>query len=867
MKNKQLFATFALVLSSVLVAGCSSNPSSTTSSSDKASSSTSSSSESSSTSASASSSSSSASSSSSLPEINLDDSELYYLKGTFHGTTGTLDVTGKEVTLTSENTSITLKPTSVKDEEIDSSLTTLTLGFDELYNDGTAYRAYVDLDGDGFLHLEKLVSGSYVTYGTYQPDIALYQGVYSAYGSSDMEDVYTVITNDFDAVRNGYYNDHVYQIYWSNEQSYIGRTRIRGTKEDSYITYEEYDSDGDGWGESELIKEENRVRLYDRTWEMDNAVTDFGLIQCLEIFDGTSVIGIGADLEEGILYYGEEEGTLEIKNDEKGFYILSTLKEKETKIRFFHHYVTFEVGSEVKVYPINDTSEMAGTFTDKTNTISYVQDFDTEEYKLTFNDEETDFTYVIHNNRKAISFTKDGVTYIVTPEKSETAIKVSVNGKETYYLNDEEFASIFANTYVTHSDGKTSTFVINDDLTFTFGETSGQGTYVYSHGYTYPSLKMGDMELKIINSTLGLYDVSIGGKTELAYSKATLDSVYGTYSSNGVDSLTIDEQYVTIGDKKYEYDFSYYLPSSSSWTQFAVSLKGTEVETLVACNLAGTVVTIEDDVESKYYVSKDIFTTIAGTYSAYGKYGIENIKISSEGKLTLDTTNEDGTGLDRDVEYPYYIITNEDYGYIAEIIFTYKGTSIALDVYSDHVSIGTLNYYESTLTTSWGVYTDEAKENIVLIRDGDIYVNGTYDSISSYEEDENTITFTTTNGSLVITKGDTFTAVYTSEETTINLTRTLSYTDYSKFNGTYTINEKEVTFGLDDTGLSYQAVIDGFNFSFSSMNVSIVEGAIRLEISDYSGKYYLTLNLETEVVTTSFEADSSIPTPPPFARF
>ena len=135
------------------------------------------------------------------------------------------------------------------------------------------------------------------------------------------------------------------------------------------------------------------------------------------------------------------------------------------------------------------------------------------------------------------------------------------------------------------------------------------------------------------------------------------------------------------------------------------------------------------------------------------------------------------------------------------------------------------------------------------------------------EEDENTITFTTTNGSLVITKGDTFTAVYTSEETTINLTRTLSYTDYSKFNGTYTINEKEVTFGLDDTGLSYQAVIDGYNFSFSSMNVSIVEGAIRLEISDYSGKYYLTLNLETEVVTTSFEADSSIPTPPPFARF
>lgn len=851
MKNKKLFATFALVLSSVLVAGCSQTPSSTTSSSDKTSSS---------------SSSSSASSSSSLPEINLDDSELYYLKGTFHGTTGTLDVSGKKVTLTSDNTSITLKPTSIKDEQINDTLTTLTLGFNELYNDGTTFRAYVDLDGDGFLHLEKLVSGSYITYGTYQPDIAAYQGVYSAYGSSEMDAVYTVITNDFDTIRNGYYNDHVYQIYWSNEQSYISRTRIRGTKETSYITYEEYDSDGDGWGESELIKEENRVRLYDRTWQMDNAVTDFGLIQCLEIFDGTDVIGIGADLEEGILYYGEKEGTLEIKNDEKGFYILSTLDEKETKIRFHHHYVTFEVGDEVKVYPINDTSEMVGTFTDKTNTISYEQDFDTEEYKLTFNDEETDFTYVIYNNRKAISFTKGGVNYIITPEKSETAVKVSINGVDTYYLNDEEFASIFAKTYVTHSNGVTSSFIINADLTFTYGETSGQGTYIYSHGYTYPTLKMGEMELKIINSTLGLYEVSIDGKIELAYSKTTLDSVYGTYSSNGVDTLTIDEKYVTIGDKKYEYDFSYYLPSSSSWTQFALSLKGTEVETLVACNLAGTVVTIEDNIESKYYVSKDIFTSIAGTYSAYGKYGIENIKITSDGKLTLDSTNEDSTGLDRDVEYPYYIITNADYGYIAEIIFTYNGVPVALDVYSDHVSIGTLKYYESTLTTSWGIYTDEAKENIVLIRDGDIYVNGTYETISSYEENENTITFTTSNGSLVITKGDTFTAVYTSGETTINLTRTLSYTDYSKFNGTYTINEKEVTFGLDDTGLSYQAVIDGYSFLFSNMNVSIVDGAIRLEISDYSGKYYLTLNLETSVVTTSFVADSSIPTPPPFAR-
>ncbi len=847
MKNKQLFATFALVLSSVLVAGCSNTPSSTTSSSDTTSSS-----------------SSNVSSSSSLPEINLDDSELYYLKGTFYGTSGKIDVSGKKVTLTSENTSITLKPTSVKDEKISSSLTTLTLDFDERYNEGNAYRAYVDLDGDGFLHLEKLVSGTYVTYGTYQPDIASYQGVYSAYGSSDMYDVYTVITNDFDTVRNGFYNDHVYQTSWSNEQTYIGRTRIRGTKEASYITYEEYDLDGDGWGEFELIKEENRVRLYDRTYEMDNAVTDFGIIQCLEIFDGTNVISISADLEEGVLYYGEKQGTLEIKNDEKGFYILSTLEEKETKIRFHHHYVTFEVGEVVHAYPINDTSEMEGTFTDKTNTISYVQDFDTEEYKLTFNDEETSFTYVIFNNRKAISFTKNGLTYIVTPEKNETAIKVSVNGKETYYLNDDEFATIFAKIYYTHSNGKISSFVINNDLTFTIGETSGQGTYVYSHGYTYPILKMGETTLKIVNSTLGLYEVTTKEGTELAYNKQTLDSVYGTYSSNGVDSLTIDDKYVTIGEKKYEYDFAYYLPSSSSWTQFALSLKGTEVDTLVACNLAGTVVTIEDSVESKYYVSKDIFTSIVGTYSAYGTYGIENIKISSDGKLTLDTTNKDHTGLDRDVEYPYYIITNEDYGYIAEIIFTYNGASVALDVYSDHVSIGTLNYYESTLTTSWGIYTDEAKENIVLIRDGDIYVNGSYKSITSYEENETTITFTTSTGSLVITKGDTYNAVYTEGETTISLERTLGYKDYSKFNGKYTINEKEVTFGLDNTGLSYEAVVDGISVSFSLINVSLKDGAITLEISNYSGKYYLTLNLETSEVTTSFAADSSIPTPPPF---
>ncbi len=839
MKNKQLFATFALVLSSVILSSCGNEVSSViTSSSD------------------------STSSSSSLPEIHLEDSELYYLCGTFHGINGTLTINSKSAVLEGPNTSFNLKPTSIKEEKISSSLTTLTLYFDGAYNEGTTYRAYVDLEGDGLLHFQEAFSNGYMPFGTYQPDIAEYQGVYSSYGDSDQYNTYYVISNEFDTSRNGFVTDHVSTTSWSYEQSWLGKTRIRGTKEESYITYEEIDSDGDSWGEYQLIKEENRVRFYDRTYEYDNSVTDFGIIQNLQIFDGTNTISIGADLEEGILYYGEKEGTLEIKNDENGFYVESTIDEKVVKIRIFHHYITYEVDGKTTIYPIDDTSEMQGTYTDKTTTIAYLLDWETEEYTLEVNGEPTTFSYVISDNRKAISFVKDNKTYIVTPEKNGTAIKVSVDNKSSYYLNDNEFKEVFAHTYYIHEDGEVKSFIINDDLTYVIGDKQGQATYQYSHGSSYPSLKIGDNVLFIDNQTIGLFSYNDNDDFRTVYTKEALEKVYGTYSSNGVDTLKIDENYVTIGTKQYEYNFASYQPSEDTLTQFALTLKGTSI--VIANNLYGTTVVVEDDVESKYYVKKDIFTSIVGTYSAYGTYGIENIKISSEGKLTLDTTNADNTGLDRDVEYPYYIVTNEMGDYVAQIIFTYKNNKIALNVYEDHVSIGALSYYDSTLVNSWGIYTDEAKENIVLIRNNEVLVNGTKIEYSSIEENDTSITYTTSTGSLVITKGTTYGMTYTDGENVTTLSRSLSFIDYSKFNGTYTINDQTLVFSKDSTGLNYQAAIDESTIvSFNDMNVSIKDGGICLEISTFSGKYYLNLDLTTSSVTTSYEA-SSIPTPPPF---
>lgn len=847
MKNKKLFATFALVLSSVILCSCGNDASSivSTSSNDNTSSQTSS------------------SSSSTLPVINLEDSDLYYLCGTFYGKDGTLKINSKKANLTNESKQETLTPTSVKNETISSDLKTLTLYFDEAYNNGITYRAYVDLEGDGFLHFQAKVDGKYVEYATYQPSIAKYQGVYSTYGDSDFYNTYYVITDEFDFARNGFVTDHVNSGSWSYEQSWLGKTRIRGTKENSYITYEEYDSDGDGWGESQLVMEENRVRFYDPTYDYNNSVTDFGLIQDLQVFDGTNTISIYADLEEGTLNVGDKQGTLSILKDDNGFYVESEIDAKKVKIRIFHHYITYEEDGKVSVYPINDTSEMEGTFTDKTNTISYSLDWETDEYSLTFNGESVDFSYVVFNNRKAISFVKDGKTYIVTPDKSETSIKVSVDNVTSYYLNDESFSEIFNNTYYVHNNGVVSEIKIDADLSYTIGNEKGQGTYSFSHGVSYPTLKLGNRELSIINYSIGLFEYNDGTTSNLVYTKAALEKVYGVYSSNGQDSLEITDEYVKIGDKEYEYDFTTYVPSENGLKQFALALKGTDY--VVASNLYGTIVLIEDDIESKYYVYKDVFEDIAGTYSAYGTYGIENIKFTKEGVLTLDTTNSDSTGLDRDVQYPYYIVTNEQGDYIAQIIFTYKNNKIALNVYEDHVSIGSLNYYKSALTNSWGIYTDETMSNIVFIRDGSLYVNGTSVTYTSVTEDESKITYKTSTGSLVITKGDTYSAVYTDGETVTNLTRSLDYTNYNKaFSNTYTINDATLVFSKDSTGLGYQTVIDEYTtVTFEEMNVSIKDGGICLEIPTSSCTYYLTYNLKTSEVSTSYEA-SSIPTPPPF---
>lgn len=807
-----------------------------------------------------------------LPPPSIDEKDFSDLKGTFVGKSGTLNLTNAGLSVEGK-LSLDLVPT--KAIKLDSVVTNKegnettykiqALEFNSKYNE-FAYRAYIDLYGDGFFHLEKEVDGTFATLDTFMPEVGYLSGSYSSFGDSSASNIYDIIDHDFDFDKGVYpssrYSPLSLSYGPSNQFYYVSRTRIdtNNIKFPIVVTMEMYDNDDYGYGENivRAISDEKGTVGYRFGDDSTASVTDPGALNKQVLFDGASTVTLEMDAENKNLTLGDISGAYSTYVDKHGMRVDVESGNITYSIRIGDHYVTVTNKDVTKVYAYNSVAELVGEFKKDGNTI-LISEGEEGSLVTKYNGTTVDTTYVIHNNRKSLKFATGSTVYIVSPDKLDTSVEVTSNGVKSFFINETLFRSYFVDTMVIHNKKANLSIKIDENLKATERTNSGNLALYYWHGQRYPSLvgKIGDKEItiKLIQPNIGYYEATYWDEVFDSFSMTTLNKVFGTYSSNYKDRLELDIEKIVIDSKVLSYELKPIYQKGTGTYTFGIQVG----EVVYENNLNGCFITDE-----KSYVKLDVFASVFGTYSQYAKYGEENIKFL-DGKLTLDTVNSSNDGLDKDVEYNYLIMTAGDNSSKAVIAFEYTTNEAGEKVYvyiyfyETYVTIVSQKYYKGSIYNSWGAYADESNSNVVYLQNDSIYYNGSLDSITSWKETEaglvatsSTRTYTFKDGKVSVKEG----------EATLELTRKLTYNDFDKFVGKYTVGEKTFSFVKNEV-VGYNLVDGSTKFDLTSMKITGENGKLTLIVSSFSAKYSLSIDLTTNEVTASYDAGLLPPPPPP----
>lgn len=807
------------------------------------------------------------------PPPSIDEKDFSDLKGTFVGKSGTLNLTNAGLSIEGK-LNLDLIPTKaikldsvVTDKEGNETTYKIeALEFNSTYNK-FAYRAYIDLYGDGFFHLEKEVDGTFATLDTFMPEVGYLSGSYSSFGDSSVSNVYDIIDHDFDFDKGVYPSSRYFPLSLSygpsNEFYYVSRIRIdtNNIKFPIVVTMEMYDNDDYGYGENivRAISDEKGTVGYRFGDDSTASVTDPGALNKQVLFDGTSTVTLEMDVKTKNLTLGDISGVYSTFVDKQGMRVDVESGGITYSIRIGDHYVTVTNKDVTKVYAYNSVSELVGEFKKDGNTILISEGEKEGSLVTKYNGTEVDTTYIIHNNRKSLKFASGSTEYVVSPDKLNTSVEVTSNGVKSFFINETLFRSYFVDTMVIHNKKANLSIKIDENLKASEGTNSGNLALYYWHGQRYPSLvgKIGDKEItiKLIQPNIGYYEVTYGNEVFDSFSMTTLNKVFGTYSSNYKDRLELDIEKIVIDSKVLSYELKPIYQKGTGTYTFGIQVG----EVVYENNLNGCFITSE-----KSYVKLDVFTSVFGTYSQYAKYGEENIKFL-DGKLTLDTVNSSNDGLDKDVEYNYLIMTAGDNSSKAVIAFEYTTNEAGEKVYvyiyfyETYVTIVSQKYYKGSIYNSWGTYADESNSNVVYIQNDSIYYNGNQDFITSWKETEaglvatsSSRTYTFKDGKVSVKEG----------EATLELTRKLTYTDFDKFVGKYTVGEKTFSFVKNEV-VGYSLVDGSTKFDLTSMKITGENGKLTLIVSSFSAKYSLSIDLTTNEVTASYDAGLLPPPPPP----
>lgn len=816
------------------------------------------------------------------------DDDFDGLIGTYYGTEGNLSLQSDVVNFGD----LALYPSEIQqgvefkvgDEAIARNVYYLSSTKESLLND---YRIYLSTDSKIKLVLEKKEGDGFSKVATFAPSTEKFSGSYSGFENSlSSYDVILNIGDAFNADVGYFISSYVFGGSFYSNYFYV----------DSYFVEQEGEfvevldlidsSDGIAWYEGLVpTVQNNSMVLMDNSdpespWAVYYQTSGYLFSEFInedqEIFSGVvdetaATYTIGEKIYSITNYYddinyvhtelrnGDER--IIIKNRQFGIYV----EDSEGDFTYYTYYYT---GSLVGSYQNSDVSY----------DLSYV--FDEETYDSTLalkvNGATTEFSYGLLDGRLAIVATVGGETYKFAGDVAGNIIIGNYEGENHYLLNYSNYAEIYANTYNSFAVGSDSELIVDSSFNVTFNGVSLKGNLIYNKSFSNPVLQFESgnttYNFEAFSSEIGsfvLTDVSNGDKTYYI-TDDQMDVLVNEYTHNHEKDIIIkNDGTVTYFGTEFEFTYEavYSTDSYSYRNYFIFTDSEGNKKVLVSGNNKGVILesTIDEkgQVSNLYtvYIPYSIFQKMIGSYSYVGSYGEEGFELTSDGHFYADVVNDTKDGLIKHVEMEnfYYTLNNGvgavAFDYNSATVFGYFDSSYSL------ITVVGINYVRDSIFAHNGVYFDSDLTHAFYMDYGELYLDGTKITVSSYDD----------SGDSVIINGtynySDITVTFTNGQVAISgtgLDYTLTKDDsfsFEQFLGTRTYNDVdypiEVKKTLAGTDYGYNVTISGISYQL----VPVVKNGFKaLYASVLSTKYYFYFDASGEFTVLQ---ESSIPVPPP----
>ena len=793
----------------------------------------------------------------------LGEDEFSYLIGNYYTLGGGLSVSSSKVKVIDGEKTYSLVPSAVVQanypysDESKGEYESLTIEFSKLFNEGVEYQAYVNFE-DGLLHLEDISDvEAPKTLGVYMPDLSSLAGTYSAYGDGDEYNMYFNFDGHFDSNRGVFPSSMKGYASFSDEQIWYLKSSFVKLNDRVYTAYERFDGDDYGYGKEVFVKEESKISSYQVLKDGSlssyaDYVSDAGGYNRLKLYDGTAGFTTSMDPVNHTIVFLGEKVTYSTLIDDTGFHLVFNLQGKHYVLSIGEYHVDAMVDGVLKSFAVDDVSALYGSFVngDESFEIRESEEEGGMPSVLVNGTKVEGVSYTLFRKRKTLKFTKDGSEYVIAPDRKGVSILLSKGGNLFYPFDKSLFVPYFTGFFVYQNYQDTFTLSIGSDLSYSLLGKKGKADLSFFHGDKYPKLSF-EVEgkkstLSLVQKEIGYYLLKDETGSKVLYSSSVLDSLYGTYSTDGVDAFVFSPSGISFEGKQHSYAFSPYLEPALGTYTFGVK---TDDGTYYRSNLKGTFYS-----DTSSMIDKSLFASLYGTFSGYGKLGIENIRFTEDGKLYLDSLNEDKSELVRDVEYSYNIMTDT----LGQVLLHFQyneNTRIFIYFRDGYVEIASLKYYNRSLLDYWGTYVLD--DTVVFFQNDTVYVNGISEMILEKRFEEGKTILVSANHTFTFYDGN---VTMDSKDACMKLQRKFSYSDYKKFFGTYSLSGSSIVFEEGDFG--YSLKLD--SRPVSSFYIIKKDGKMTLTFDGIGTKYYLSLDEQTGEVTASFESSlPPLPPPPP----
>lgn len=800
------------------------------------------------------------------------DEDLSVLKGTFNSSIGTLVITNEKVSLKGKELEFDYKFNEVKTED-------LSVNRDKViyFGKNNLYRLYLSDTEFKNPVIEKKVDGSYQELATFMPTINEFSGAYfTSYTPGDPFDpsfTSLFISNDFDSDRDIYFVNYSFlNNAFNNINTYFLTSGFQEIEGKLTKVVRQYDFADETLIGSYYLSKNGEKTILKGTNDSSNDYYSCEAPFNASYWNEKETLSFKYDATKKVTTLGDKEYKIAISYDENGALYTLTSGEITRKFRV-SAFGLEEITSSGNVSYAFDGNEkyINGEFTSG----AYKAKVDIKGKKVVINEKEATFEYVLREKRKAIEAKIEGKTYTIFGFKDDTqdnyVIRLSVDGANSYLVNKELYKNHFVGTHVYKSFQGKEKIVIDNQLNFTFNETTKKVDLEYDvkSDSVYIEYLENEKPYKFYleDESLKAFILSSESEEKIFLPEAQFERFKGAYTTKINPTLVFENDKLKFNGKEYDYRVDLIFEEKTFANYVNITITEGAINTTFIIDALGTIAEYKGtktDGSLNFgdtYIKEADAIALVGRYSLETKFGEENFEFKSDGTFYADQLRGDGEALQENVKKEFTLSYSTFEGKVVPTInFVHGSTTIFVKKVGE--SLVTFdNYYSKDYIFKFNGYYSNAEHALKLYQNK-LTLDGTDYNIDSSKKEgtKTTLVSGTTTFTFDEVEQKKAVEVKTSDAT---FRLNLSSFDSLKLNGATLKDEATspfvVTLKEDKvTGIKKVVLSDGM-MEYEGKYV-IHEGKEALKFSVMFDTYYAYL--EGGVPTLS-KAGGLLPPPPP----